>query len=33
LEKIAAVLNPQERSELVRMLKKIGLHAQNLKPN
>jgi MarR family 2-MHQ and catechol resistance regulon transcriptional repressor len=31
LEKIAAVLNPQERSELVRMLKKIGLHAQNLK--
>jgi MarR family 2-MHQ and catechol resistance regulon transcriptional repressor len=33
LEKIAAVLNPQERSELVRMLKKIGLHAQNLKPD
>lgn len=33
LEKIAAVLNSQERSELVRLLKKIGLHAQNLKPN
>jgi MarR family 2-MHQ and catechol resistance regulon transcriptional repressor len=33
LEKIAAVLNSHERSELVRMLKKIGLHAQNLKPN
>ena len=33
LEKIAAVLNPKERSELVRMLKKIGLHAQNLKPD
>lgn len=31
LEKIAAVLNSEERSELVRLLKKIGLHAQNLK--
>lgn len=30
LEKIAAVLNSEERSELVRLLKKIGLHAQNL---
>ena len=30
-EKIAAVLNSEERSELVRLLKKIGLHAQNLK--
>ena len=33
LEKISAVLNSEERSELVRMLKKIGLHAQNLKPD
>jgi len=31
LEKIAAVLNSEERSELVRLLKKIGLHAQILK--
>lgn len=31
LEKTAAVLNSEERSELVRLLKKIGLHAQNLK--
>ena len=31
LEQIAAVLNSEERSELVRLLKKIGLHAQNLK--
>ena len=31
LEKIAAVLNPDERSELVRLLKKIGMHAQILK--
>ena len=30
LEKIAAVLNSEERSELVRLLKKIGLHARNL---
>jgi MarR family 2-MHQ and catechol resistance regulon transcriptional repressor len=31
LEKIAVVLNEEERSELVRLLKKVGLHAQNLK--
>lgn len=31
LEKIADVLNDEERSELVRLLKKVGLHAQNLK--
>ena len=31
LEKIAAVLNAEERSEFVRLLKKVGLHAQNLK--
>jgi len=31
LEKIAVVLDAEERSELVRLLKKIGLHAQNLK--
>ncbi len=30
LEKMAFVLNSEERSELVRLLKKIGLHAQNL---
>lgn len=30
LEKIADVLNKEERSELVRLLKKIGLHAQRL---
>ena len=27
LEKVASVLNPEERGELVRLLKKIGLHA------
>jgi MarR family transcriptional regulator, 2-MHQ and catechol-resistance regulon repressor len=31
LEKIADVLNEQERSELVSLLKKIGRHAQTLK--
>jgi MarR family 2-MHQ and catechol resistance regulon transcriptional repressor len=31
LEKIAVVLDAEERSELVRLLKKIGLHAQHLK--
>ena len=30
LERIADVLIPKERSELVRLLKKIGLHAQDL---
>ena len=32
LETIAAVLNSEERSELVRLLKKLGLHAQKLNP-
>jgi len=31
LEEIADVLNEQERSELVSLLKKIGRHAQSLK--
>ena len=31
LEKIADVLNDEERSELVNLLKKIGRHAQTLK--
>lgn len=31
LEKIADVLNAEERSELVNLLKKVGSHAQNLK--
>ena len=31
LERIFDVLSPKERSELVRLLKKVGLHAQNLK--
>jgi MarR family 2-MHQ and catechol resistance regulon transcriptional repressor len=30
LEQIAAVLSPEERRELVRLLKKIGRHAQTL---
>lgn len=30
LERIAGVLSPKERSELVRLLKKIGHHAQTL---
>ena len=30
LEKIAAVLNPKERNELVRLLKMIGLHADGV---
>lgn len=32
LERIAAVLSPEERDELVRLLKKIGLHAQRACP-
>jgi MarR family 2-MHQ and catechol resistance regulon transcriptional repressor len=32
LEKIAGVLTESERSELVRLLKKIGLFAETLKP-
>jgi MarR family 2-MHQ and catechol resistance regulon transcriptional repressor len=31
LEKIAEVLNADERGELVNLLKKVGLHAQDLK--
>jgi MarR family 2-MHQ and catechol resistance regulon transcriptional repressor len=31
LEKMAAVLNDEERSELVRLLKKLGFHAQTLR--
>jgi MarR family 2-MHQ and catechol resistance regulon transcriptional repressor len=31
LEKIAAVLDEAERSELVRLLKKVGFHASRLK--
>jgi MarR family 2-MHQ and catechol resistance regulon transcriptional repressor len=31
LEKIAEVLNAEQRSELVNLLKKLGKHAQNLK--
>lgn len=30
LERIAAVLHPEERGELVRLLKKIGRHAQRI---
>jgi MarR family transcriptional regulator, 2-MHQ and catechol-resistance regulon repressor len=30
LEKIAEVLDPKERSELVRLLKRIGLHADGV---
>jgi MarR family 2-MHQ and catechol resistance regulon transcriptional repressor len=30
LERIAAILHPKERSELVRLLKKIGRHAQRI---
>ncbi len=30
LEKVAEVLNPDERDELVRLLKKIGLHADGM---
>ena len=30
LEKIAGVLTPEERSELVRLLKKMGKHAQKV---
>lgn len=30
LEKIAEVLTPEEREELVRLLKKIGLHAEKM---
>jgi MarR family transcriptional regulator, 2-MHQ and catechol-resistance regulon repressor len=33
LEKAATALSPDERAELVRLLKKIGLHASNLVPN
>jgi MarR family transcriptional regulator, 2-MHQ and catechol-resistance regulon repressor len=32
LEQVAAVLSPKERDELVRLLKKIGCHADRLKP-
>jgi MarR family transcriptional regulator, 2-MHQ and catechol-resistance regulon repressor len=31
LEKIAAVLSPDERNELVRLLKKIGYNAEKVK--
>ena len=31
LEKIADVLNTEERNQLVNLLKKVGKHAQNLK--
>jgi len=30
LEKIAGILTAEERNELVRLLKKVGQHAQNL---
>ena len=33
LEKLADALNDEERSELVRLLKKMGRHAQNLTLN
>ena len=33
LEAIADVLNPKERDDLVRLLKKIGLHAQKIQLN
>jgi len=33
LEAIAAVLQPHEKAELVRLLKKIGRHAEGLQPN
>ena len=32
LEKVAAALSHDERAELVRLLKKLGLHASNLVP-
>jgi MarR family 2-MHQ and catechol resistance regulon transcriptional repressor len=32
LESVAAVLSPEERDELVRLLKKIGCQAERLKP-
>ena len=32
LETIAAVLQPHEKTELVRLLKKIGRHAEGLQP-
>jgi MarR family 2-MHQ and catechol resistance regulon transcriptional repressor len=32
LEEMAAVLTPEERDELVRLLKKIGTHAARLNP-
>jgi len=31
LEKIVNALNEKERKELVRLLKKVGMHAQNIK--
>ena len=31
LEQLASVLDPAERSELVRLLKKIGMHAQKFR--
>jgi MarR family 2-MHQ and catechol resistance regulon transcriptional repressor len=30
LAKIAEILNAKERSDLVRLLKKIGMHAQGI---
>ena len=33
LDNIAAVLSPEERSELVRLLKKLGRHAQRAGPS
>jgi MarR family 2-MHQ and catechol resistance regulon transcriptional repressor len=33
LEKLADALNDEERSELLRLLKKMGRHAQNLTLN
>ncbi len=33
LEKVAEALTDQERTELVRLLKKIGLHAKGLAPS